>query len=102
MFQLQDYVHIWRNSKEEKTPLRVAAFGLAVTRFSRLDGGKQKAELIFQKLRRSQGDLMSDHNSLFTAMDEWFVRHPEARCYVGTAGQIAETYVSSRIPRLVR
>jgi hypothetical protein len=69
LFQLQDYVRIWRDSKEDKTSLRVAAFGLAVTRFSRLDGGKEKAELIFQKLRRSQGDLLSDHNSLFTAMD---------------------------------
>ena len=91
LFQLQDYVRFWRNSEEEKTSLRVAAFGLAVTRFSRLNGGKEKAELIFQKLRRSQGDLLSDHNSLFTAVDEWFVLHPEAKCYVGTAGQIAET-----------
>jgi energy-coupling factor transporter ATP-binding protein EcfA2 len=91
LFQLQDYVRIWRDSKEDKTSLRVAAFGLAVTRFSRLDGGKEKAELIFQKLRRSQGDLLSDHNSLFTAIDEWFVRNPQARSYSGTAGRIAET-----------
>jgi hypothetical protein len=89
-FQLQDYVRIWRISKDEKTSMRVAAFGLAVIRFARLDGEKERADVIFQKVQRSQGDLLSDHNSLFTAVDEWFARHPDARSYTGTASQIAE------------
>lgn len=91
VFQLHDYVRTWRLSKDEKTSLRVAAFGLAVTRFAGHDGEAEKAEQIFQKLRGSQGDLLSDHNSLFTALDEWFSVHPEERKHVGTAGQLAET-----------
>jgi energy-coupling factor transporter ATP-binding protein EcfA2 len=94
VFQLYNYVRIWRDSKEAKTSMRVAAFGLAVTRFASLNGGKggkEKAELVFQKLRSSQGDLLSEHNSLFTALDEWFAGYPEAQSYSGTAGDVAET-----------
>jgi energy-coupling factor transporter ATP-binding protein EcfA2 len=89
VFQLHDYVRMWRDSSETKTSLRVAAFGLAVSRFSKLDGEPEKAEKIFERLRRSQGDLLSDHNSLFTALDDYFALFPGAKTYTGTASQIA-------------
>jgi len=91
VFQLHDYVRVWRDSKENKTSMRVAAFGLAVSRYARLNGGKENAELVFQKLRSSQGDLLSEHNSLFAALDEFFTRNPQAQSYIGTAGDVAET-----------
>jgi energy-coupling factor transporter ATP-binding protein EcfA2 len=91
VFQLHDYVSMWRNSIAKKTSLRVAAFGLAVSRFALMDGEPEKAEQIFQKLRRSQGDLLSEHNSLFIALDDWFARHPDNKVYKGTAGMIAQT-----------
>jgi hypothetical protein len=56
-----------------------------------MDGEPEKAEQIFQKLRRSQGDLLSEHNSLFIALDDWFARHPDNKVYKGTAGMIAQT-----------
>ena len=89
VFQLHDYVRMWRNSKDTKTSLRVAAFGLAVTRFSRIDGEPKKSEEIFEKLRRSQGDLLTDHNSLFAALDDHFARYPKAKTLSGTAAEIA-------------
>lgn len=89
VFQLHDYVRMWRDSRETKTSLRVAAFGLAVSRFSRIDGEPKKAEEIFDKLRRSQGDLLSDHNSLFAALDDYFALYPGERTFTGTASKIA-------------
>jgi hypothetical protein len=89
IFQLHHYVRMWRDSRETKTSLRVAAFGLAVSRFSRIEGEQEKVEKVFEKLRRSQGDLLSDHNSLFAALDDYFALYPGAKTFTGTASKIA-------------
>jgi len=101
LFQLHHYVRAWRASAEERTSIRIAAFGLAVERFAAINGEKDKAKKIFEKLQRSQGDLLTEHDSLFTALDEWFALHPDNDVYVATAGMVAEIVWSmAHVPRV--
>jgi hypothetical protein len=93
--QLHEYINFWRGlDQEEGSPLRMAGFGVAMTRFAKVSGNQkeiERAEKIIGVLQGSQVEVLIQHDSLIVGLDEWLAKHPNQKCYSGTAGDVAKT-----------